>query len=79
MSRLQSIFGRFGRELPLWLLGAVFVISGAVLGEPGLRMALSDLEWSHGSNTTGRVILTEWKQDKGENRLSVLYGYQDER
>jgi hypothetical protein len=79
MSRLHSIFALVSGELPLWLLGTLFVISAAVLGAPGLKMAASDLEWSRGNTTTGRVILTEWKQEQGENRLAVLYGYQDER
>lgn len=79
MVRVRSILELLGRNLPLWILGAIFIISGLVIGGAGLKMALADLSWSQAINTAGRVIITEWKQENGENRLAVVYGYKDER
>ncbi|GEM_PF-3591280 len=66
-------------SLPLWVLGMLFVTSAAVIGQAGLKMALSDWDWSRGVTTTGRVIATEWKKENQEDRLVVIYGYRDER
>ncbi len=78
MSRLGSVLKLLGGELPLWLLGALFIAAGVFFAGIGLHMALTDFEWSQARTTTGRVMLTEWKRTDNESRLAIVYGYQDE-
>jgi hypothetical protein len=79
MSRLRSGLKLLSADLPLWILGLLFIVSGVVLAGAGLNLALADLRWSNANTTTGRVMITEWKRAGDESRLNVVYGYKDER
>ncbi len=79
MSRLRSGLKLVSSDLPLWILGMLFVVSGIVLAGAGLNLALVEFRWSNASTTTGRVMITEWKRAGDESRLNVVYGYKDER
>lgn len=39
---------------------------------------LAYIDWSGATNTTGRVIVTEWARIDGQNRLKIGYAYKDE-
>src|SRR5579885_2180285 len=66
------------RDLPVLMLGLAFLLMGLIMSYQGIKQLLYQHEWSHGLTTTGRVILTEWKQIGKENKLLVSYAYKDD-
>lgn len=78
MSRLFARLTPLIKDLPIWLSALLFAVSGIGLSGTGAAMWLEELNWQTARTTTGRVMLTEQKQAKGEKRLMTLYGYKDE-
>jgi hypothetical protein len=64
--------------LALALLGALFLLFGAMLAAAAYPYAVMTIEWADATTTTGRVIATEWLEESGENRLKISYAYKDE-
>jgi hypothetical protein len=65
-------------DLPLWICGAIFTIGGLIMIASGAALMMQELNWRDAVTTTGRVIVTEWLEERHQNRVRVNYAYKDE-
>ncbi len=79
MASPKNTIKLFGDNWPLLMLGLAFMILGVIMAVSGMAAYQVQTDWKDAVTTTGRVILTEWKQSNNENRLQVRYAYKDDR